>query len=221
MKRRNPYKVWTKEPHRNALNKQEYQPGQQNREIKKLVDLKRRNVGETRGEKLFEHILPLFSSSIYEKPRKSATCQGRGSNQLEAGKIIWEKTSIDWKWRLGPLSIEKLPIKATANPQIFTTYAVLRQFFVSRLQIRHRECLPHSAATTMPLPNPMYSKERKILKYIVWNPFHKFKWFKAENIFWKNKNTTRIFKYESQWTVIYCTITREKIVEVILLNSVD
>ena len=70
-------------------------------------------------------------------------------------------------------------------------------------------------------PNPMYSKERKILKYIVWNPLHKFKWFKVENNLWKNKNTTRIFKYESQWTVKYCTITRKKIVEVILLNSVD
>ena len=63
-------------------------------------------------------------------------------------------------------------------------------------------------------------KSRKFLNIFLWNPFHKFKWFKVEINLWKNKNT-RIFKYESQWTVKYCTITRRKIVEVILLYSVD
>ena len=76
------------------LNKQEYRPAQQNREIKKLVDLRRRHVGETRGKKLFQHILPLFSSSIYEKLSRSATYQGQGSINQRLLKISRAKKKL-------------------------------------------------------------------------------------------------------------------------------
>ena len=76
-----------RKPHRNALSKQEYRPGQQDREIKSLVALKRRNVGETRREKLFEYILPLvllqYAKSQGDQPRAKI-----GQGQPELGKSI-------------------------------------------------------------------------------------------------------------------------------------
>ena len=52
------------------------------------------------------------------------------------------------------------------------------------------------------------SKDRKIFKYIVWNPFHELKWFKVENNLWKNKNETRIFKHKSEWFIPSAFIKR-------------
>ena len=93
-KRRNPYKVWKREPHRNALSKQEYRPAQQNVQIKSLVDLKRRNVGETGGEKLFKYILPLFllqyAKSQGVQPRAKV---GEGSTRA------WKKYPGQTKYR--------------------------------------------------------------------------------------------------------------------------
>ena len=84
-----------RKPHRNALNKQEYRLAQQNREIKSLVDLKRRNVGETRGEKLFEYILPLFllqyAKSQGDQPRAKI---GQGSTRA------WQKYPGQNQYRL-------------------------------------------------------------------------------------------------------------------------
>ena len=87
--------VWTRKPHRNALSKQEYRPAQQNREIKSLVDLNSRNVRETRGEKLFEYILPLFLLQYAEsqgvQPRAKV---GQGSTRA------WKKYLGQTKYRL-------------------------------------------------------------------------------------------------------------------------
>ena len=84
-----------RKPHRNALSKQEYRRAQQNREIKSLVDLKRRNVGETRGEKLFEYIHPLFflqyAKSQGDQPRAKI---GQGSTRA------WQKYPGQNQYRL-------------------------------------------------------------------------------------------------------------------------
>ena len=93
--------------------------------LKKLVYLTKRNVGETRGEKVIRTYSPPFSSSIYKKPSRSVTCLDQGKHQPESGKNIWVKTGTVWKWRLGPLSIDKLPIKVTANPQMFSCRRII------------------------------------------------------------------------------------------------
>ena len=119
--------MWTREPHRNALSKQEYRPAQQNREIKSPVDLKRRDVRETRREKLFEYILPLFllqcAKSQGDQPRAKV---GQGSTR--ACKNIQGKTSIDWKMAIRTTIDRKLPIKASANPQIFSCCREILRF---------------------------------------------------------------------------------------------
>ena len=109
MNRRNPYKGVNEETHRNALSKQEYRPGQQNTEIKSLVALKRRNVGETSGGKLFEYILPLFLIQYAKKSSRSATCEGRGRVNQRLVKISrGNQLSIE-KWRPGSQSTENCP----------------------------------------------------------------------------------------------------------------
>ena len=99
----------TREPHRNVLSTQEYRSAQQRREIKKLIDLRRRNVGETRREKTKSNIFSPFSFNTKK-------CQGQvnvgkllvkyqGKNKIEAvsiqnkRKLIRQHLEVSWQYR--------------------------------------------------------------------------------------------------------------------------
>ena len=88
--------MWTREPHRNVLSTQEYRPAQRKREIKELIDLRRRNVGETRGGKAIPTYFPPFSLNI-QKADLASYVSWTEERRKEVGEISRAKPSIDWK----------------------------------------------------------------------------------------------------------------------------
>ena len=147
--------VWTRKPHRNALSKQEYRSGQQNKEIKSLVDLKRRNVGETRGEN-YSNIFFLFFFFNMRKAKQISHVRRSRKGEPEVGKNIQGKPTIDWKMVTRTTIDRKIAHKSDCESAKVQLFASCLQFVVGSSSLQYLQVSSPSNSGVPPRVNWRY-----------------------------------------------------------------